>query len=82
MPYRNRGPPPRLQATGKPNVIRGEVLSEEVIRRRMTASETEELAHLTERVGFTPEEAERVLRDDDLWVALPNSVLTYRTRRP
>ena len=45
-------------------------MSEEGIRRRMTASETEELAHLTERVGVTHREAELMLENDDLWTML------------
>ena len=36
----------------------------------MTASETEELAHLTERVGVTRREAELMLENDDLWTML------------
>ena len=45
-------------------------MSEEGIRRRMTASETEELRHLTERVGVTRREAELMLENDDLWTML------------
>ena len=35
----------------------------------------EMLEYLTERVGFTEEEAERAMRDDDLWVSLPEQRL-------
>lgn len=45
-------------------------MSEEGIRRRITASEAEELRHLTERVGVTPREAELMLENDDLWTML------------
>jgi hypothetical protein len=43
-------------------------------RRRMvngTEERRETLAHLVEAVGFTVEEAERVMRDDDLWLLEP-----------
>lgn len=36
----------------------------------MTASEAEELTHLTERVGVTRREAELMLENDDLWTML------------
>ena len=41
-----------------------------------SATEREEMPeHLTERVGFTLAEAERAMRDNDLWVLLPEQRL-------
>ena len=37
----------------------------------MEDKQREEFAHLVERVGMPVDEAERVLRDGDLWVAPP-----------
>jgi hypothetical protein len=42
----------------------------------------EMLEHLSERIGFTPEEARAAMQDDDLWINPPNCVWTSRVRRP
>lgn len=51
------------------------------VYERDTAHEVEplsretELTHLVEHVGVTPEEARRMMRDDDLWISLPEQRL-------